>query len=235
MRSRPSNQNFSHSPIEIQFTTRAATLLFEGRPSNWTGVPISTGRRKRAAQPWGLTRTTRHESAKGRVGSRLVSLTGISQGIRVPDRVTFSRSGEFPNFIVLSWVFEFVSPRSNFILIGSVAALSFPLFTISVFVTKSERMYPTCTLSRQSFVLRRLVGLRSGRRKSGGQIGRIGCALYFRPPCSLPSPEEIWLGDFSNPEVVEAGDRVIDHELTPPGPISFPDRSPLSIHNLACR
>ena len=164
MRSRPSNQNFSHSPIEIQFTTRAATLLFEGRPSNWTGVPISTGRRKRAAQPWGLTRTTRQESAKGRFGSRLVRVTGISQGIRVPDRVAFSRS-EFPNFIVLSWAFEFVSPRSNFILIGSVAALSFPLFTISVFVTKSERMYPTCTLSRQSFVLRRLVGLRSGRRK----------------------------------------------------------------------
>src|ERR1039457_246035 len=164
MRSRPSNQNFSHSPIEIQFTTRAATLLFEGRPSIWTGVPISTGRRKRAAQPWGLTRTTRHESAKGRFGSRLVSLTGISQGIRVLDRVTFSRSGEFPNFM-LSWAFEFVSPRSNFILIGSVAALSFPPFTISVFVTKLERMYPTCTLSRQSFVLRRLVGLRSGRRK----------------------------------------------------------------------
>jgi hypothetical protein len=66
---------------------------------------------------------------------------------------------------VLSWAFEFVSPRSNFILIGSVAALLFPLFTISVFVTKLERMYPTCTLSRQSFVLRRLVGLRSGRRK----------------------------------------------------------------------
>src|ERR1035438_9579607 len=26
-----------------------------------------------------------------------------------------------------------------------------------------------------------------GGEKGGGQIGRIGCALYFRPPCSLPS------------------------------------------------
>jgi hypothetical protein len=68
----------------------------------------------------------------GRVGSRLVSFTGIAQGIRVPDRVVFLWRDEFPNFIVSSRALELVSPGFKFLLIGSVATLSFPIFTISV-------------------------------------------------------------------------------------------------------
>ena len=61
----PSNHCFSYSPIKMQLTTRAVTLVPAGRPSSWTAAPISSGRRKRAAHPGGFTRMIRHGSENG--------------------------------------------------------------------------------------------------------------------------------------------------------------------------
>jgi hypothetical protein len=74
----PSSQSFAYSPIEMQFTTRAVTLVPVGRSSNRTVAPISSGRRNRAAHPCGFTRCVRHGSENGRAGSRLVRVIGIS-------------------------------------------------------------------------------------------------------------------------------------------------------------
>lgn len=80
------SQSFSYAPIEMQFTTRAVTFLAAGSPSTRTIVPISRGRPKRAAHPWGFTRITTHSPENGWDGSRAVRVTGISHGIRVPRR-----------------------------------------------------------------------------------------------------------------------------------------------------
>jgi len=82
----PSNHCFSYSPIKMQFSTRAVTLVPAGRPSSWTVAPISSGRPNRVAHPWGFTRIIRHGSENGCAGSTLVRVVGISQGIRVPLR-----------------------------------------------------------------------------------------------------------------------------------------------------
>ena len=61
----PSSETFSYSPSEIEFTTRAVTLVLAGRPSNRTAAPISSGRRDRTAHPCGFTRIARHGSENG--------------------------------------------------------------------------------------------------------------------------------------------------------------------------
>jgi hypothetical protein len=88
VRDKPTSQYSSCFPSEMQFMTRAVTPEPDGRPSNCTTMSISSGRRHRTAQPCGFTRITRHDSENGCVGSRLVRVTGISHGIRVPDRET---------------------------------------------------------------------------------------------------------------------------------------------------
>jgi hypothetical protein len=37
--------------------------------------------------PFALTKIIRHDSEKGQTGSRLMTVTGMSQGTRVPERV----------------------------------------------------------------------------------------------------------------------------------------------------
>ena len=61
----PNNQSFSYAPIEMQFTTLAITFPSTGRSSKRTSTPISKGRPKRAAHPWGFTRITQHAPEKG--------------------------------------------------------------------------------------------------------------------------------------------------------------------------
>jgi len=61
----PNSHSFSYCPIEMQFTTRAVTFLAAGSPSKRTSAPISSGRAKRAAHPWELTRITKHAPEKG--------------------------------------------------------------------------------------------------------------------------------------------------------------------------
>ena len=61
----PSSQTFSYSPIGMQFTTRAVTVVLAGRPSNRTADPIASGRWKRAADPCGFTRSVIHGSENG--------------------------------------------------------------------------------------------------------------------------------------------------------------------------
>ena len=89
VRHKPSSHALSCSPREIQFTTLAVTLFPVGRPSSFTQVPTETGKRRRAAQPCGLTRTIAHGMEKPRSDSVHIRVIGISQGILVPDRVLF--------------------------------------------------------------------------------------------------------------------------------------------------
>jgi hypothetical protein len=56
----PSNQIFSNSPSEMQWTTRASTLVLPGRSSRRTLVPLRTGRGERTAHPRRLARITTH-------------------------------------------------------------------------------------------------------------------------------------------------------------------------------
>jgi hypothetical protein len=83
---RPRIQNFSYFPGLIQFTTRATTLRLTGSPSNRIAVPISSGRPKRVAHPWGFTRRVTPASENGLTGSRLVMVSGIWRLILVPRR-----------------------------------------------------------------------------------------------------------------------------------------------------
>ena len=83
---RPRIQNFSYFSGLIQFTTRAVTLCLTGSPSNRIAVPISRGRPKRAAHPWGFTRRVTPGSENGLTGSRLVMVSGIWRLILVPRR-----------------------------------------------------------------------------------------------------------------------------------------------------
>ena len=87
-RARPRSQSFSYSPSEMQLTTRAATCVLVGRPSRRTLVPAATGRVERAAQPFRLARMIWQECEKASSASRLVRVTGMSHGIRVPPRAT---------------------------------------------------------------------------------------------------------------------------------------------------
>jgi hypothetical protein len=96
----PNSQDFSYCPIEMQFTTRAVTLVPAGRPPKRSVAPIVSGRANRTAHPWGFTRMTTHWSENGRAGSRLVRVIGISQGMRVPRPV--------PLFVSLEPTFKFI-------------------------------------------------------------------------------------------------------------------------------
>jgi len=89
-RASPKSQRCSNSPSEMQLTTRAATSAPVGRPLRYTTVPGGTGRGERTAHPPRLARMTWHGCEKRWPGSRPVSVTGISQGMRVPPRRTFS-------------------------------------------------------------------------------------------------------------------------------------------------
>ena len=100
----PSSQSFSYCPKEIQFTTRAVTSVLTGRPSKRTVTPISKGRGKRTAHPWGFTRITKHAPEKDWAGPRPVRVIGISQGIRVLLRRQL--------FLSVGPIFKFIgSPR----------------------------------------------------------------------------------------------------------------------------
>ena len=59
-------------------------LALVGRPSNRTRVPIISGRPNLRPHPCGFTRTTKQGSKKGWTESRVIKLSRISQGIRVP-------------------------------------------------------------------------------------------------------------------------------------------------------
>ena len=67
--------------------TLAVTGFETGSPCNRTGVRVSAGREIRTVHPFGLTRIIRPDSEKGWSGSRLMTVTGMSQGTRVPERV----------------------------------------------------------------------------------------------------------------------------------------------------
>src|SRR5208282_5139140 len=62
----PSSETFSYSPSEIEFTTRAVTLVLAGRPSNRTAAPIS----KRATEPY-CTSLWVHEDCETRLRERV--------------------------------------------------------------------------------------------------------------------------------------------------------------------
>ncbi len=83
---RPRIQNFAYFSGLIQFTTRAKTPCLPGRPPNRIAVPISSGRPKRAAHPWGFTRRVSPSSENGFAGSRLERMIGILRFILVPRR-----------------------------------------------------------------------------------------------------------------------------------------------------
>jgi hypothetical protein len=67
--------------------TLAVTGFETESPCNRTGVPVSAGREIRTVHPFALTKIIRHDSEKGQTGSRLMTVTGMSQGTRVPERV----------------------------------------------------------------------------------------------------------------------------------------------------
>lgn len=86
----------------MQFAIRAVTLDLDGRPSNWTTIPVASGRRQRAAQPCGLITMITQDSENGWAGSRLVNVMGISHGIRVPERATFGWRFKAPRMRISS-------------------------------------------------------------------------------------------------------------------------------------
>ena len=98
-RANPSNQIFSNSPSEMQWTTRASTDVFAGRSSRRTLVPLWTGRGERTAHPRRLARITTHGCENCSRGSMLVRVIGISQGIRVPPRATSLCGEEFSSAV----------------------------------------------------------------------------------------------------------------------------------------
>jgi hypothetical protein len=83
---KPRSHCFSNCPREMQLTTRAATRKRVGRPSRWTRVPVAMGRGERAAHPPRFARMIWQCSENEEGGSLLVTVTGISHGIRVPPR-----------------------------------------------------------------------------------------------------------------------------------------------------
>jgi hypothetical protein len=84
---RPSRKDVSCLPRLIQLVTLAVTGFETGSPCNRTGVPASAGREIRTVHPFGLTRIIRPDSEEGWSGSRLMTVTGMSQGTRVPECV----------------------------------------------------------------------------------------------------------------------------------------------------
>lgn len=94
-RASASSHSFSNSPSEMQLTTRASTGVPAGRSSKRTAVPAATGRGERTAHPPRLAKMMTHGCENGSRGSRLVSVTGSSQGTRVPPRAHSLCAEEF--------------------------------------------------------------------------------------------------------------------------------------------